>query len=183
MTPKQEIFYHNLAIKNIPNGGTYYDILTEYIRKKYGWPILNEDFMNDIYDKIREITDDILSDKFRIIANKAKVVMPGLYFWINGEEKVLHIEIQICDYPTDENYIHDCYNRKYGWLVIPIGLDKSLSEIRLQGIFDDNVEELTKETNKCIANDVLRNQTIKKLYEQIRTKKNRRFTSRKNYNI
>lgn len=131
MDPKIENHWHQHAICSIPNGGIYYDNITEYIRTKYGWPSINEDFMNDIADKIIEISNDILSGKFFGLVDKTKTILCGQYFWIDDKANVLHIEVRIGDGVTSVSMKSET---KYTFLVVPIGLEKSLPEIRHQGI-------------------------------------------------
>lgn len=145
---KTEKFYSDLAIKNIPNGNIYYDILTEYIRIKYKCPILSDEFMNDIHNKIIQITNDIFLNKI-FAFNKSKIITCGDYFWINEEKTELHIEIRISD---NNDSIFDCKPSQYTFLIIPIGLNKSLSQIRFQYIIDNNINELTEYINKKIVN-------------------------------
>ena len=145
MDPKTESYYYSLAIQSIPNGSIYYNILTEYIREKYKMLILSEEFMNDIFNKINNITNDILSDKIFGCLTKEQFITCGQYFHIDYDENILHIEII-------HRNINDYICSTGGIINIPINLTQSIYEIRDLGAMNDKIDEITDYVNRQILN-------------------------------
>lgn len=150
MTWKEEQELYKLNDSIIPNGGIFYEQITNYIYK-YKFHGLTESFMNEINRLIYDLNYHILSGN---VKGKQYLVLPANWFEIHDD--CLYIEVKFNLKNPFMEYEGDLFSLEKQFLRVPIYLERSLDAIRFEGIKENMVNDYTNKINKQLINEYIR---------------------------